>query len=200
MSFSNVGEIDKRNRESVTDIDVLTGDGIDTRNNPRDAYSVAHEARHLGGFCGKCQRKLKARQTVWRITLNFGSYRGGGPRNALTPVCRHCGPKSWRKDRTHRGRCAQCDRPVVNHVGYTNPFEWETRYPNVFCSDVCSSRWHSSQRWKRKKEARRQQPFICEGCGKHFEPRRSDAKHCSSACKQRAYRVRMSNAQKKGGD
>jgi hypothetical protein len=31
---------------------------------------------------------------------------------------------------------------------------------------------------------------ICEDCGASFTSRRCDARHCSSACKQRAYRDR----------
>lgn len=31
----------------------------------------------------------------------------------------------------------------------------------------------------------------CEGCGESFTPARSDAKYCSPACKQKAYRARM---------
>ncbi len=29
---------------------------------------------------------------------------------------------------------------------------------------------------------------VCESCGKTFTPKRSDAKYCSNACRQRAYR------------
>ena len=30
----------------------------------------------------------------------------------------------------------------------------------------------------------------CAQCGEHFEPKRSDSRYCSSACRQKAYRER----------
>ena len=33
---------------------------------------------------------------------------------------------------------------------------------------------------------------ICEQCGKPYEPQRSSSRFCSQACKQRAYRKRLS--------
>jgi hypothetical protein len=32
---------------------------------------------------------------------------------------------------------------------------------------------------------------VCETCGDEFVSTRSDAHHCTSACKQRAYRLRL---------
>jgi hypothetical protein len=36
---------------------------------------------------------------------------------------------------------------------------------------------------------------TCEECGETFTPQRSDARHCSSACRQRAYRMRKATAE-----
>jgi hypothetical protein len=33
--------------------------------------------------------------------------------------------------------------------------------------------------------------YVCETCGGEFVPTRRDARHCGSACKQRAYRDRQ---------
>jgi hypothetical protein len=46
------------------------------------------------------------------------------------------------------------------------------------------------RRWRR--ESRRKK---CRTCGKSFCPRRSDSLHCSRACRQRAYRDRVTTAQ-----
>ena len=35
---------------------------------------------------------------------------------------------------------------------------------------------------------------ACETCGENFEPPRSNARFCSNACRQRAYRVRASSS------
>ena len=31
---------------------------------------------------------------------------------------------------------------------------------------------------------------VCETCGREFTPRRNDARYCSAACRQKAYRHR----------
>jgi hypothetical protein len=36
----------------------------------------------------------------------------------------------------------------------------------------------------------RRESCVCEMCGAQFVPKRSDAKTCGSACRQRAYRIR----------
>ena len=33
--------------------------------------------------------------------------------------------------------------------------------------------------------------YVCETCGSEFTPARRDARHCGSACKQKAYRDRQ---------
>jgi hypothetical protein len=33
--------------------------------------------------------------------------------------------------------------------------------------------------------------LTCQVCGRIFQPPRSDAKYCSSACRQKAYRTRV---------
>ena len=45
------------------------------------------------------------------------------------------------------------------------------------------------------KEAARE-PRACEMCGEQFVPTRSDAKTCSSPCRQKAYRGRLAEAQR----
>jgi hypothetical protein len=36
--------------------------------------------------------------------------------------------------------------------------------------------------------------FCCDRCGGRFEPSRSDARYCSNACRQKAYRLRQAEA------
>ena len=56
-----------------------------------------------------------------------------------------------------------------------------------FCSDGCRWTFHNHQRHKRSAAARVK---VCEVCGETFTPSRSDAKTCSDACRQKAYRQR----------
>jgi hypothetical protein len=80
--------------------------------------------------------------------------------------------------------------------------------PRDYC-DPCKARWEEEQqkeleieekarkwknerqraryKWHRDYHARHAKPALCETCGKRFKPKRSDAKHCSAACRQRAY-------------
>ena len=45
------------------------------------------------------------------------------------------------------------------------------------------------RRWQNRRDT------ICLACGKMFTPQRSDAKYCSSACRQKAYRSRKVSPQ-----
>ena len=36
---------------------------------------------------------------------------------------------------------------------------------------------------------------VCDRCRRHFSPRRCDARFCSAACKQAAYRLRLEAAE-----
>ena len=55
---------------------------------------------------------------------------------------------------------------------------------------VCSDRCAQRARRKQKASTRR---CTCAACGLSFKPPRSDARFCSAACKQSAYRERVKN-------
>jgi hypothetical protein len=59
-----------------------------------------------------------------------------------------------------------------------------------FCSQRCSQRAAADRAKKRRMHARRRD---CEVCGNEFTPLRSDAKFCSGACRQFAYRSRSAS-------
>jgi hypothetical protein len=52
----------------------------------------------------------------------------------------------------------------------------------------CSARCY--KRASRKRTKGRLSDVTCNGCGESFTPKRADARYCSSACRQRAYRGR----------
>lgn len=58
----------------------------------------------------------------------------------------------------------------------------------AFCSDRCRWTFHNRQRSQRTAAGRKMK--TCEACGKGFVPRRSDARTCSSACRQKLHRLR----------
>jgi len=135
-------------------------------------------ANKRGENCGACGRRLEPGEPVCRreVCLVSAPFM---PRYWLTLVCKQCTP-----DRGHFMKpypCEGCSRPVANMVNGRN---WYRRH--IFCSSRCESRY----RWQVIKQKRREGGFICKACGNAFEPPRSDATHCSNACRQRDHRKR----------
>jgi hypothetical protein len=106
-------------------------------------------------------------------------------RSALVPVCKMC---TWDEELTHTRywvTCAGCDRRlsvarwktgrVASLMGCGHP----TRHT---CNNACFRRSLRKQR--------RAKDLICVVCREGFTSARKDAKYCSSACRQWAYRLR----------
>jgi hypothetical protein len=75
--------------------------------------------------------------------------------------------------------CNWCGRPIV--------FVTQTKYPEpyrriMYCSEACREAAAGVEAGSREK--------VCEVCGESFTATRRDAKTCSPACKQKAYRAR----------
>jgi len=51
---------------------------------------------------------------------------------------------------------------------------------------LCGNRGYQKELKQRRQEARKD--VVCPVCEKTFTPKRSDAKYCSNACRQKAYR------------
>jgi hypothetical protein len=91
--------------------------------------------------------------------------------------------------------CLCCGRPVIRFA-YVKP----NRRGRPFCCGACSTRWYQAteryfdrKHWppgRRLKKPAKQAKPKCAECRKSFIPTRSDARYCSAACKQRAYRQR----------
>jgi hypothetical protein len=106
-------------------------------------------------------------------------------RSTLVPVCRMC---TWDEELAHNRywvNCAGCDRRlsvprwktgrVASLMGGGHP----TRHT---CNNACL------RRALRKK--RRVKDLTCTVCKEEFASARKDAKYCSGACRQWAYRLR----------
>lgn len=77
--------------------------------------------------------------------------------------------------------CGHCGNPV------------ERLYPLArYCKDECREAASEIRRRARLAEARHK---TCGVCGKVFDGPRRDAKFCGPACKQRAYRGRVTDSQ-----
>ena len=133
-----------------------------------------YEASEHAKICAECGNALAADAAIFRVKLYLGLGLFGGHRYGIYPVCSECAeeedyPTRWQK-------CDSCGRDVRQP-------DWQPRKHN-FCSDVCGAKFYREQR-KALPE-----PIECETCGEFFEPARSDAKTCSPACRQKAYRKR----------
>ena len=122
-------------------------------------------------MCEKCNRDLVDDEPVYRFQDANG---------ATIRRCRDCATRmgtifQWRPPVP----CEGCGRPVSYR---------EDRHRRLHVS--CGER--SCLRSIRAAGARsqRRQPRVCI-CGIEFKPTRGDARYCSPACKQRAYRQRV---------
>jgi len=80
--------------------------------------------------------------------------------------------------------CKGCGR-----VFYTNI---ETKKYCLY--SLCGNRGYQKELKWRRKYARKDR--ICQTCGKPFTPKRSDAKFCCNACRQKAYRGSVTDTAK----
>ncbi len=98
----------------------------------------------------------------------------------LASICdecvRTCMHPSWRANRHRPEPCAGGCGVLVSH--------WYPWSNITTCSRRCSE-----QAARERKRAKRE-PRACEVCGDSFTPNRADARYCSSACRQDAYRKR----------
>ena len=129
--------------------------------------------------CFLCGLVFGGNEWIWRARVEDNWHK-----EKLAPVCGDCRPMPgrgtwfWERDAQP---CEICSRPVVNMITMRDRI-------HTFCSEVCSRRYYSA----RQREARQQAldlDKVCE-CGTKFTAARSDASHCSSKCRQRAYRIK----------
>ncbi len=79
--------------------------------------------------------------------------------------------------------CGRCERRVYYATAVRYGEEEGDTYPRAtYCSVACRD----------ARSAPHSHSYACEVCGGGFVARRSDARTCSPACRQRAYRARKS--------
>jgi hypothetical protein len=138
-----------------------------------------YNAKANGDTCAKCGRKLAPDEPVWRSRLDLGRSAFGGRHIRVAPVCAGC--KSIWELFNDPEPCQGCGRPV--HYRY----EFISRRL-TFCCERCRQRAQQGAMRDARRAARAGR--TCDQCGKVFEPTRTDARFCSVACKQKAYRDR----------
>ena len=93
-------------------------------------------------------------------------------------------------------RCFGCNPPYSEWPGHIEPYRiahcwncgremrFEHNLPLRYCSDTCRKAYAARQARQKR----------CPACGKAFMGNRADARTCSPACRQKAYRQRQTGA------
>jgi hypothetical protein len=134
------------------------------------------EAARSGKCCACCGRSLLDGEPVWRRRVHYGHFH----RLTIAPVCADCRP-DW-KPVYSTGECGGCGRPV-------HQTEYRDR-ARAYCCQRCEKDIEAARQRQHRTEARgpsRQ----CVECDETFEPQRADVRYCSNACRQKAYRKRV---------
>jgi hypothetical protein len=164
-----------RDKNGVTDSRPIARDASDTRN----TLTAEREARRRGRACEECGGEIGDDDTVYRLRFTqMSSF--GGTQNTLKTLCDACAREvvsGWLYRLYRRSlvyyHCRVCERKVVMYKG-------KRRYH--FCSEDCRRRYRNLTRRTATHQS------TCEVCGSPFTSKRSDAKTCSDACRQKAYR------------
>ena len=161
--------------------------------------------------CDHCHEPVPDDATIWRVSVGYGCTHPPGavqswcaacasrfdPRRSLPPEA-----ENWPEDRRQRllrafaelphnrwhpaQPCERCGRPVIFHAVRRIPL-------HAVCGDACRYALRLTQ--ARAPPGSRQRPqVVCMTCGRSFPPTRADARFCSAACRQQAYRQRQQAA------
>jgi hypothetical protein len=142
-----------------------------------------------GGHCTRCDEPFGDNATaymvlehvVWAVGISGIAF----TQRETVPVCDACVTEKELANATEDATCAGCgQRMKLSQYGR----RMKLRYRQATCSNRCEQR-------ERRKRDRLSLWSICAICKTTFRPkRRGDAKFCSSACRQRAYRSRSVSA------
>ncbi len=165
--------------------------------------ALAKQTGRTGEPCEQCSRKLRADEPAvvrgWTRMVGIATYTDGtqglytfvkdhGARCVGCANLRRVSERVWQFVFEYKGReraatlyreepCAECGRPTIR-------FQQHFNRKHTFCCEPCEVAFHNHRRRKPKEEK------VCEVCGEEFTANRADAKTCSPACKQKAYRRR----------
>jgi hypothetical protein len=156
----------------------------------KEANVTAAFVEETSYACAYCHHVFVDGDVVHRQRIT--EHDAWGAHWTLESVCEDCVRKwhpSWIEQRKVPTPCAGGCGVLVSHwhrdVCYDRPDgSWGTRPAITTCSRRCSAATKRVQ-----VDAR-----DCEVCGETFTPKRSDARYCSSACRQDAYRKRKLGA------
>jgi hypothetical protein len=130
--------------------------------------------RERGGHCTRCWGAFGGNMTahIVRETIAHTIIGDGAVHYVKwTPVCDACATPKEQAAATILRNCIVCAQRML--------------CPSACSTAVCSSRCYQRRLRARRKSSRKS---TCSACGLIFTPKRSDARYCSNACRQRAHR------------
>jgi hypothetical protein len=135
------------------------------------------------GLCQRCGWKFTQDEIVYLVRDYelFGDW---------IAVCARCADDEEREACRLDGQCKGCGQPMRTPYMRTRSNIW-TGECNVITANVCSKRCEQRYRRRLQRERGSGAETRCTVCGVGFRPKRDDAKFCSSACRQWAYRRRV---------
>jgi hypothetical protein len=134
--------------------------------------------RERGGHCTRCHGSIgETANMVFEKVVHTAFGDAAIHVDKWTPVCDPCAKPKEMFHATMPRTCVECGQRML--------------MPPSCATKVCSSRCY-----QRNLRARhRAQAFeTCLACGSNFAPKRKDARYCSGACKQSAFRKRKAAA------
>jgi hypothetical protein len=132
------------------------------------------QARRTAARCAHCGQRLAAGAPVWLGPVSH--HRA----TSEAPLCARCNGSPRVYYSSLPEYCAACGRAVYRRAR-------RRRARVVVCCYKC--RWSWQRQDQRRRQETRRRP--CPVCGRDFVPPRSDARTCSPACRQKAYRRRV---------
>jgi hypothetical protein len=108
-------------------------------------------------------------------------------RYGIAPYCTDCNGTNSEFPVVYQwpSACEGCGRTVYRRLD-------RRYYRRTFCCKQCERQVRAAEARRYRAEVRGA-TRICQACGETFEPTRSDAKFCTIACKQKAYRRRVTD-------
>jgi hypothetical protein len=177
------------------------------------------DAQDHCSHCHRCERPFAPDDPVWlqRVSVGRGMF-GGGSQNYLVPICKECifgthmyewsggsyecynFREPWMFE--HKGReCQGCGRKVHQRArviwdrGVKEARRVLRNRKIVACCGECRDKVAKPAASKAARDRRTAERGTreCEECGETFEPSRTDGKFCRPACRQKAYRKRVTD-------
>jgi hypothetical protein len=172
-----------------------SGDGLDitipkwkppTEEEQHERREREWRGRQYGEVCGRCGHAFEADEIAYlfadwpsRKMVRCADCRGDVKTDEPQP-------------------CRGCDRPVAvsprfRRYGYEGPTfdeQGDLKYTRPKVYVICSERCAGRESRRQRRERHDPEPIDCQVCGERMDTTRGDARYCSAACRQKAYRIR----------